>query len=154
MSEHRRPAFTLRIRANGQTHSDRVDFFHASDWEGYLKGRPVEGLYRLRLNGCWFCPDIRANEKIFLCDYATAMAHLAKTVLELPSELPGDQLPDEALYQAGTRVRVKLADETVMATYPLGKPFQDPSGAWRIALVGGRLCRNNPAYVHEVEIVK
>ena len=100
-----------------------------------------------------FCPDIRAKEKYFLCDYATAMAHLGKTILGLDPQLPGTDMPDEALYRSKTRVRVKLADGTVMATYPLGKPFQDPSGAWRIALVGGRLCRNNPAYVQEVEIV-
>ena len=154
MTEYIHPVLTIRLRPEGRTRSKCAEFFDAAIWKNKLHGRNTEGLYRIRLNGSWFCPETLAQENCFICDFTTGMAHLAKEIVRLGLLLPDPNRPDQAFYKHGTKVRAQLKDGTIIETAPIGRPFQDPSGAWRIALVAGRWCLNNPAYVHELEIVR
>ena len=56
MSENRKPSFTLLLKKEGNTKSDKLELFDKKLFEEY---RYKDGVWRLRVNGVWFPKDKR-----------------------------------------------------------------------------------------------
>lgn len=164
MSERRRPVLSLNLRSAAGSH--RVEFFAAADWAGEAGRRPGPGLFRIRLDGRWFCPESRAKrltrkakkadapQEFWTCTFAAAWGYLAETLPELATALDVAPPAVDPTLPAGTLVHLLDVRGELRSTRTRTSPFQDAAGNWRVSVFFGSDYPDDPAYLDQVRLVR
>lgn len=134
MSEKRKQCISLCLKADGKT-SVKIELFPSDQWPDVEGSAP--GLYRIRTNDAWYCPDDQKYTFLTLDAVTKIFSE------EVSKDLGGDcsQNAEECTIKSGAPVRMftgeMIGDKKI---YTLSRVATDPpikgyDGRWYVGVI-------------------